>query len=228
MVRKRISTHRFVDNEIDDYALIDTDTLAVLLRDLNLVMPKGNTYGIKVDTDIGSDTFPWRDITSEVLTRGLGATDPDWAVIGATPFSGYKFAINDTCWMSFHIPHDYVFGTDIYLHTHWLPDGTNTASVKWQYVWAYANGHNQAAFDFTGSTEYSEQSPPGTAYQHMVSETPAITVSGMEPDGILYVNITRITNGGTDNTDNIFVLTNDVHYQSTNIGTKNRSPSFYG
>ena len=72
-----------------------------------------------------------------------------------------------------------------------------------------------------------EQSPPGVAYQHMITESDAISISGLEPDGILYLKIARITNGGVNNTNDIFVLTADVHYQSTDSATPNRSPNFW-
>lgn len=169
----------------------------------------------------------WRDITSETKVRGVGATDPTWAQIGATVYFAYKFAVNDVVWMNFHIPHDYIKGTDIYLHAHWLPDGTNANSVKWQFQYAYAHGHDQAAFNLTGTIITAEQTVGGTQYQHYVTETAAITIADMEPDGIIMVNITRITNGGTDNTDGIFLLTSDVHYESNNRGTLNRAPDFY-
>ena len=172
-------------------------------------------------------TDGWRDITSEIKSRGVGPTDPGWAQINATPFYAYSFAINDQVWMPFHIPHDYKKGTDIYLHAHWLPDGTDANSVKWQFTWSYAHGHNQAAFDLTGTVITAEQTVGGTQYQHYVTETIAITVPDMEPDGILQVNIVRITNGATDNADGIFLLTCDVHYESDNRGTLNRAPDFY-
>jgi hypothetical protein len=169
----------------------------------------------------------WADITSEVKARGVGATDPGWAQISATSFYAYSFALNDQVWMNFHIPHDYVLGTDIYLHAHWIPDGTNTNSVKWQFIYAYAHGHNQAAYNLAGTTITAEQTVGGTQYQHYVTETAAITITDMEPDGIIMVNITRITNGATDNTDGIFLLTGDIHYQSTGHGTPKRAPDFY-
>ena len=169
----------------------------------------------------------WRDITSEVKARGVGATDPGWAQIGATVFYAYQFAIGDKVWMSFHVPHDYKKGSDIYLHAHWLPDGTNANSVKWTFTYSYAHGHDQAAFNLTGTAISAEQTVGGTQYQHYVTETAAITITDCEPDGIIEVMIERVTNGATDNTDGIFLLTADVHYESTNRATLNRAPDFY-
>jgi hypothetical protein len=131
--------------------------------------------------------------------------------------------------MTFHIPHDIVPGADIHLHVHWLPSGTDVNTVKWEFSYTFAKGFDQEAFDSAGSTISCEEAGPGVAYQHMVTETAAITISELtEPDGILHVRVKRVTNGGTDNADTIFMLTSDVHYQSTNIATIGKAPSFYG
>ena len=159
----------------------------------------------------------WRDITSEVKVRGTGGTDPTWSVINSTAFSAYKFGLSDKCWMSFHMPHDYVLGSDIYFHAHWLADGADTNSVKWEFTYSYAHGHDQAAFVLgTPDVITAEQTMqnPGIQYRHYVTETIAVTIADCEPDGIIEVAIGRITNGGTNNGDNIFLLTCDVHYES--------------
>jgi hypothetical protein len=188
--------------------------------------------GIKVGP-AGPGSTGWKDITANVIVRGAGATDPNWSQIGATAFYGYKFALNDKCWMIFHVPHDILPSSDIHLHAHWLPDGTNANTVKWQWQYAYAKGFGQEAFDLASladdaGTITAEEAGPGTAYTHMVTETAAITLTDLtEPDGLITTCITRITNGGTDNTDGIFLLTADVHYQSTGIPTIGKAPNFY-
>jgi hypothetical protein len=192
----------------------------------NLVLPKTTNTGIKVD--VATPTFGWRDILGQIQTRGVGATDPDWGAIGGSVLSAYKFSINDVCWISYHIPHDYVPGSDWYVHVHWLPSGTDSNSVKWQIDWMYADGHNQQAFPVASLTsDTMEQTVGGTQYQHYITESDAQSGTSMEPDGIIYMKISRITNGGTDNANDIFVLQMDVHYQSTNMATKNRAPNFY-
>ena len=195
----------------------------------NIIIPKASGKGIKVD--LVSPTFGWRDILGQITTRGVGATDPDWAAIGASVMSAFKFSINDVAWISFHIPHDYVAGTDLYFHVHWLSDGIDTTNVvKWNFDYMYADGHGQTSSDFPvdslpAAVTSSEAS--GGKYRHMVTETAAVTVTGCEPDGIIYMKIGRVTNGATDTTDDIFVLQIDIHYQSTNIGTKGKAPDFY-
>lgn len=177
----------------------------------------------------GDSDWGWRDILGPILTRGVGATDPAWTQIGSSVMYAYAFALNDVAWIYYHIPHDYVPGTNFHFHIHWMPSGTNANSVKWQVEWMYADGHNQEPFDPASgiTTDTITQTVGGTAFQHYVTETAAQVDPGMEPDGILYCKFSRITNGGTDNTDTIFVLTADVHYQSCNLATKNRAPDFY-
>lgn len=198
----------------------------------SVVMPKQSGKGIKMGTwdETEEDTggFGWRDITSQVTVRGGGADNPPWSQIGSGPFYGYKFELSDECFMTFHIPHDIVPNSNIHIHTHWLPDGTSTANVTWQYTYVYARGFNQDAFDMaTGATVTVQDAGPGIAYQHMVSECNAITLANLdEPDGLVYVRIKRIANGspgGADNANGIFMLTSDVHYQSTNLATIGRT-----
>lgn len=185
---------------------------------------KGITLG-----DDAAGAFGWHDMTAEITVRGGGANNPPWTQIGSSALYAFNFELNDECWMCYHVPHDYVPGTDVNLHVHWLPDGTNANSVKWQWDYVYARGYDQQAFNIASPTTITvETSSPEAQYQHMISESTNQTISNMEVDGLIYTRIKRITNGGTDNTDNIFVLTADLHYQSTGIPTVNRNYPFYG
>lgn len=171
--------------------------------------------------------YGWRDILGQIDTR-VGATNPTWTIINAGPFYAYKFDVNDECWIPYHIPHDYVPGSDFYLHVHWLPSGTATQVVKWEWYYAYAAGFNQAAFSTAGTLVNAQAAGPGVAYRHMVTETVAISGAAItEPDGFLMTRLRRVTNGGVNNADSIFVLTADVHYQSTNLSTPGKAPGFY-
>lgn len=186
----------------------------------------GMKLGVGEDADLA---FGWEDITGPIETRGVGATDPDWEAIGGTVQSAFRFLLNHECWIPFHIPHDYAPGTDIYFHVHWLCSGTDTTNkVKWQFDYMYAKGHNQEAFPLGAlPSPVTCEEASGAQYQHMVTETSAVTIAGLEVDGIVYVRLKRIANGATDVTDPVFVLTSDVHYQSTNMSTPNRAPNFY-
>lgn len=192
----------------------------------NIITPNTSGKGMLIG-DASANDWGWEDITGAIETKG-GGTDPTWTIVAASsPFYAYAFALDDECWITFHVPHDYAPGTDIYFHVHWSPDGTDANSVKWQYKYSIAKGHQQSQYSSTGTTITSEQSPVGTAHEHHISETAAVTSTELEVDALIRLNVTRIANGGTDNSDIIFVDTIDIHYQSTNVATKNKAPNFY-
>lgn len=178
-----------------------------------------------------SEVFGWRDITGQVLVRGVAATDPTWAQIGTSAFWAYRFALNKKVWFCWHVPHDIVPDKPIFFHAHWLTDGTSTNAVTWQWEVMYAKGFNQANFAVAGTTVTATQAAAGSAYRHMVTETQNVSISGLsEPDGIIYACLTRITNTSSpqaDNGDGVFLLTSDIHYQSTNRATIGKAPNFY-
>lgn len=178
-----------------------------------------------------TDNFGWRDITGNVFVRGVAATDPAWAQIGSSPFYAYKFDIGDKVWFSYHVPHDIVPNQPIFFHAHWISDGTSTNAVTWQWQYMYAKGFDQANYAVAGTTITAEQAASGTAYRHMVTETDEVSISGLsEPDGIIYVCLTRVANTTSpqsNNANGIFLLTADIHYQSTDACTANKAPNFY-
>lgn len=172
----------------------------------------------------------WRDLVGQAVARTTGGNRPTYAQIGATPFYAYTFAVNNAIQFIYHVDHDYAEGTPIYLHAHWCASGTNVQPVKWQFTVAYAHGHQLGEFPFTAPDVMTvEQTPEGVAYTHQIAEIadPGYEASGgFMTDGLLIVELKRITNGGTDNTDNIYLLTSDCHYRANKFATVNKSPDF--
>jgi hypothetical protein len=173
----------------------------------------------------------WRDMIGQISVPSADIGNPTREPVGDSDFTAYKFDLDEHVWIEFHLNHDYREGSPIYPHVHWLPDGTDENTVKWAIQYVYAKGHNQMAFDFgdgTGTTVEVEEAPPGIPFQHMTTEVASpIDTSHFEPDGILWLRLNRITNGGTDNSDGIFVLSCDCHYQANEgRATKNRAPPF--
>ena len=199
-------------------------------------LPKASGNGIKIDGV--TSTFGWRDLRAEIRTRGVGATDPnDTAYIGNV--KAYSFSVNDEAWIEFHIPHDYVAGTDIHLHFHWSHNSAivTGGSITLGADVTYAKGHDQAAFSATVNPTLSPNAST-TQYQHLVSElqlsasSPSATqidTDDLEPDGLIlarvYLSANNITSGGA--VPDPFIHEVDVHYQSTNISTKDKVPDFY-
>lgn len=192
--------------------------------------------GIRVDTT--TPTFGWRDLLGAIRTRGVGATDPNDATYRGN-IKGYQFDVNDEAWIEFHVPHDYVAGSDVHLHFHWSHNSAivTGGTVTWGADLTYAKGHNQAAFPApVNPTVIGTAST--TQYQHIITEvqvsasTPSavqIDSDDLEPDGLIlarvYLGANNITSSGA--VPDPFLHFADIHYQTTNIGTKQKAPDFY-
>ena len=202
-----------------------------------LVLPKASGNGIQIE--IATPTFGWRDLLGDVFARNTGGTKPTFTTYRDTLLD-YQFAAGDEEYFKFHIPHDYAAGTDIHLHIHWSHTGAlvNGGTVTFEYEMSYAKGWNQAAFPASVSGTIAGTAST-TQYQQIISEgqvsagTPAgsqIDSDDLEPDGIiimragLQANNITVSSGGIPDP---FIHYMDIHYQSTGISTKNRSPDFY-
>ena len=200
----------------------------------NLVLPKTSGYGIKVDTN--AETFPWHDILGSISIRGIGAADPNYAIYPGG-IRGYKFSVNDEVFIEFHIPHDYLPGSDIYLHFHWSNKDSRVTggTVTWGAEVSYAKGHNQAAFS-TPITTTVVGTASDTQYQHIITEVQLSAASpsasqldsdNLEVDGLILCRAYLSANNLTGFADEPFLHFVDIHYQSTNIGTKQKAPPFW-
>lgn len=203
----------------------------------NIVLPKTSGKGIKVD-----NTFTWKDL--------LGVMQPDPGGIGAPVLAAliggnvrkYFYGASDRLGLDYHIPHDYVPNTDIFLHIHWGHNGTAiSGNFVATFSHTYAKGHGQAIFlsekqvAMTYATVNVSTTP---RYVHRIDEIQLSTNGGnatlmdtslLEPDGVISLDFTVTTlptiTGGSPN--KVYVSYVDVHYQSTSIGTKQKSPNFY-
>lgn len=207
-----------------------------------VIRPNQTLRALSVDPNVESGTFAdalrgwyievqqrvWKDLLVPLVPPAAGLTIPVVTQIASSAISAPLWALNDQMWVFWHIQHDYALGTDIHFHVHWLADGTNVNTVKWQFTYYHAKGHGQAAFALGGGgTVVSATQASAGQYYHMIAETAGVSIAGLEPDSVIACEIKRVTNGGTDNTDNIFGFQADLHYLASEIGTRNKSPNFY-
>lgn len=207
------------------------------LRDgVNLMVPKTQGKGLKVDSE-GTPSFGWHDLLGTVQVYG-DAGD----AVRATYRGGIKalqFAESKSAFVDFHMPHDYVMGSDIYIHVHWSTISTTVTggSTTWAFEMMYAKGHDQGAFA-APVTASAVQSASTTQYQHMIAEVKASVVGGsgvaldtddLEPDGVIQCRVYLDSNDITDSVTvpDPFIHYVDIHYQSTGIPTKQRAPDFW-
>lgn len=210
------------------------------LRDgVDAKVPKDKGTGIKVDSQ-GTPTFGWHDLIGEVFVPNEAAPNaPSWdTYIGG--LKQYQFQVNDEAQVVYHLPHDYLPSSQIFVHTHWSHNSPNVTggSVTWGFELTYAKGHNQGAFSLPINI-VEVQNASTTAHQHMVCEAPASVDGGaanlldtllLETDGIIVGRIYLVSNNLTVSSGpipDVFLHTADIHYQSTSVPTKNRLPDFW-
>jgi hypothetical protein len=219
----------------------ELDTNFTDLRDgVALAVPKTAGSGLKVDS-LGTPTFGWQDLLGTFFVPDITAlTAPNYATFRGG-IKQWQFAVNDEASVLFHLPHDYVPGSDIHVHVHWSHGSSlvTGGTLTWGFELSYAKGHNQAAFA-APITVVEIQAASTTAFQHMICEAPASIAGGsanllntslLEVDGILTGRLYLATNALTVSSGpvpDIFAHTVDIHYQSTGVATKNRAPNFYG
>lgn len=205
-----------------------------------LVLPKTTGVGIKIDQT--TPTFGWRDLEGVEYSDLGGATGATLSVYRA-PLREYAFNTGDRMDIRFHVPHDYVPNTDMYLHVHWSHNGTAVSGAFTATMnYSYSKGHNQANFSAPKvvSVTYPTVNIATTPqYRHRIEEvvfttpTPGGTATLLdnallEVDGLILVGLTvtakpTITGGVGDP----FIHRVDIHYQSTNLPTKQRNPPFW-
>ena len=212
----------------------------VALFDGNIVIPKASTFGMLVDT--ASPTAPWRDIVGSVVPRAAAPNQATLQTYRGGQIRQWAFASGDRSDNIFHLPHDYVLGTDLHIHVHWSHNGTAiSGNAVFNFYLSYAKGHNQAIFaaEKNVSITYNTTNIATTPqYQHRIDEVVISNAGGsatlidralFEPDGVILVNldfttIPTITGGSVNNP---FLHSIDLHYQSSEIGTKQKAPNFY-
>jgi hypothetical protein len=201
------------------------------------LLSKSATAGIKVD--LITPTYPWQDIIGISTVRGSGLNNPLWSIYNGN-ISQYEFSLNKEIWFNYHIPHDYVKGTDLFIHTHWshTTSGVTSGSVTWGFNVTAAKGHQQETFINPINTSVTQLASIGASgqYRHMIAEvqlssnSPSasqINNSLIEPDSVILVRCYLSSYDIVGGTGSVFLHYTDIHYQSTGIGTKQKSPDFY-
>jgi hypothetical protein len=216
--------------------------------DVNSWVVMDKTKGTGINVDQSSPSFPWHDLLGVISIRGPGAADPTYNIYRGG-LRGYQFDVNDEVFMEFHLPHDYLSGSDIHIHFHHSLNGTDITTaasgdvtggtVTWGAECSYAKGHNQGAFSSPITTTVASVAMTNTDYQHHLTEvqlsasSPSasqLDTDDLEPDGLILVRAYLSANDITVSSGLVpdpFLHFVDIHYQSTGLGTKQKSPDFW-
>jgi hypothetical protein len=203
----------------------------------SIVLAKTAGTGIQVDEVL--PTYGWHDLIGDIspLTTGVGALT---RAVYRAPINQLYATAGDIIDLQYHLPHDYAPNTDIFIHVHWSHTGTAiSGSMLFTPSLIYAKGHNQASFPATVVSPIISVPVLSIVthpqYQHFISEVQASISGGsatqlnttlIEPDGLIIgalvaTTIPTVTGGF------LFIHAVDIHYQSTCVATKQKSPNFY-
>jgi len=206
------------------------------------------TSGTGIKIDLTTPTFGWHDLLGPIGVKGIGATDPIWTVYRGSIYAYTFDTATAECFITFHIPHDYVPGTDMFIHMHWSQNVVDTGgtaaapgNIEWNFDISYADGHGTpggAADPFIApKTVTVVQQGSTTQYGHMIAEVQFTSNGGsattidrntIQVDGLLLVRVWRTKANAADTLNQApFGHTCDIHYQSSSLPTKNKSPNFY-
>lgn len=202
----------------------------------DIVLPSASGYGIKRDFD--NPNFTWQDIIGLVLPDPAGANGPSLTSFRGD-VRGYKYALNDKMDCVYHIPHDHVLGSDLYVHLHWAHNAsTISGNMIVDIAATYASRKDSFPYNAYSAPVSLQIAASGVnitnypQYCHVVSEIQLSNPGGtgglldsnaIEVDGIVKITFTY---SGTLSTDP-FIDTGDVHYLSTGVGTVSKDPDYY-
>lgn len=196
------------------------------------VYPKTKSVGVKIDNV--SPDWGWHDLTG-TIRLGNTVNDPTYVTYQGA-IKQPQFDVGDEVFTEFHIPHDYAPGTDIYIHAHWSHNSAlvTTGGITGNFEASYAKGHNQAFFSTPVIVNLIEDASL-VRYQHLITEgllSAALGAGGLiptedlEPDGVLLSRV-ELTGNTMDGGAKPFLHFIDIHYQSTGLPTKQKTPDFW-
>lgn len=178
----------------------------------------------------------WNDLVQQVIVRPGAANAP-----GITPIIGgiYGYQFDDGAdsevFVSFHLGHDYVPGSMVYPHVHWVTtDNINSGNVRWciDYTWARrGDSQGKITFDTPKTITIDVPVTPADLLVHKVSESiegAGIPGETMETDSLIMCKVYRNGSHPSDTyVGSVHLLCVDIHYQSLTKATPSRFPPFY-
>lgn len=217
----------------------EMDTNLTDLRDgVDMKVPKTQNTGVRTDS-LGTPSFSWHDITVPLRIDEVGSGKPSWVTYQGN-YRQLRFAVNDQGFFTFHLPHEYVVGSLVYIHAHWSHTSTlvTGGSVTWGFELSAALSHNRGPFS-TPTTILAIQNASTVQYQHMIAEVVAADVGGaggtldlslIEPDTLILGRVYLANNSMTVSGGGVpepFLHEVDLHMQTTVVGTKQKEPPFW-
>lgn len=183
----------------------------------------------------------WKDLIGDVVPKTQGAGSPTLTTI-AGQRRWFAYAAGNDGDIFFHMPHDWAPATDLFLHVHWLHNGTNISGTFDMACYAsfgkgfgQNNPHNTEITKNITVNSLSLANTPAldTRVDEIQLSAPGgagglLDTDGLEVDGGILVHYDMVTiptiTGGAAKP---FIMAIDIHYYSDRYSTPGKAPSFY-
>lgn len=169
--------------------------------------------------------YGWRDMRMIVSGAASGSGTPTPTAFG--PSGNIKqtaFGVGDSVYLTVPVDHDAWVGAMAYPRICWSTNGVSVNSVKWEMRYIYAAGYNTANFGADVLITF-EEAAAGTAWRHMTTQNTGFVLPQI--NSMVICELKRVTNGGSENADTVFGLYLGIHYPTSQLATKNRTPNFF-
>lgn len=135
----------------------------------------------------------------------------------------------------YHLPHDFIEGTDLFVHIHHVPTAlTPVGEVTWRLHMRYAQGYQFGNFggaDVVQDITIDLGAAGALQYDHVINEGAALNDSDfgavLRTDGVVLITIERLGATDSNNANQLFVEA-DIHYKSDKTPTVNKNDTGSG
>lgn len=180
-------------------------------------------------TELDSRTaIKWQNLRSNIITDGISNAPPVRLFNNTLYMRAFSPTTEQEITALFHMPKDYIGGTDIYPHGHVCTETASTGVVRWGFTISWANefesGGGVPASDqyfSTPQTFYVEQTVVATdQIAHVIVESASpLSIPALMPDSIILMRIFRDATHANDTyPDEISLAMVDFYYQSQGFG----------
>ena len=145
------------------------------------------------------------------------------------PLLEFSPTANQEVAVRFHLPHDFIAGTNILLHSHVVSQYASSGTIRWGFEYNHAGewmtgdpSPPSAAHYFGASTTvYGENEKTALDQDlHRLVLTPAVTIAELLPDDVILVRYFRDATHINDTyPDPVMLLYVDLYYRSQGFGS---------
>ena len=140
---------------------------------------------------------------------------------GGTTFYVWGFAASKEGFFTCQLPHGYLEGSDIKMHTHWSPGadgvGENGHTVAWKLDYSWAN--TDAAFPVSATANMTDACS-GTNHLHELSPEVTVSGTGKTVSSMLVCRFYRDSGDSWVGSGNPILLEFDIHIQMDAVGSR--------